>query len=303
MKTINVITLMAVGFITAVVIPNAAAQTNPFAGFVVLAELHSVGDMDTAYDARFPGRFAMVHNPNVRIADVYLGPTDLVGQEFPLVPHGVAPRAADELTTLGYWEGRMAKAEFQPGLRMVLFVVRAKDYGPPPDNPDHPIYHQHSLTNFLHVPYRSVFYRLYQGMVFERPDTERFEMMKEWGEAMRSFSKIEASQQRTTILKEQVRSRNPLVAVTAVHLFKRLYPDEALTFFDQNVLEPGIDFHARLAIDQELCLERGQQWLQSKRLQLTPLLEQEAQEVREGKNLLKFREDMIRGRSWLRGGR
>lgn len=131
---------------------------------------------------------------------------------------------------------------------------------------------------------------------------DQFKRRLDWAESIKRFNGIKDANDRIAYLKQVICSENPLLAVTAVHLFKRFYPQEAEKYFDEIILAPGVPVYARLAMDHEFCLSRGQAWVNGKQKELEPILEKEAPEMPEGTGLLSFRKQMIDNGSWF-GGR
>lgn len=288
MKTIviillNTLTLISISF---------AEQPNVFDGNLALIEVVSVEKLDPSQAKGYVINTDLVHNPIARVIEVYDGAVDLINKSFPFTPPPYLTGEPNMLThsDLGF-DGVVPAKNFSVGDRAVLTLYYRKDFD---------IMKKH--YNPYNFPDKSVFFTLHApGFAFEKAWPDRFKRRLEWAEAIKRFNSINDDAERITYLKQSIQNDNPLLAVTAVHLLKRFYPTKAIDHFDKIIFAPGTPVYARLAIDHEFCLSRGQTWVNGKQKELEPILEKEAPEVPEGKGLLSFRKQMIDNVSWFGG--
>jgi len=139
------------------------------------------------------------------------------------------------------------------------------------------------------------------GFQLDKVRPEQFEKRLSWAEKIKHFNDIKEDEDRIVLLKQSIQNENPLIAVSAVHLFSRFYPAAAEEYFDEIILAPETPFHARLAIDHEFCLSRGQAWVGGKQKELESILDKESSAIPEGMgtSLLGFRKQMIQNGSWF----
>jgi len=268
-------------------------ETRLFDGYLALVEVVSVEQLDPSKAEGHVIKTGLVHNPIGKIIEVFEGPIDLVGTSFPLTP---PPYITAEPNTLTHshlsFDGVVPEKNLPIGGRAVLTLHHRKDFNPDQSN--------HNPYNF---PDQSVFFMLHgSGFALDKTWPELFQRRLAWAEAIKRYNAFETEKERVVFLKNALRSENSLLAVSAVHLFKRFYPREALDHFDDIILAPGVSIYARLAIDHELCLTRGQAWVEGKQKELDQALENETLDVPEAKEILGFRRQMIDNKSWF-GGR
>lgn len=261
---------------------------------LVLIEVVSVQPFDSSKDDRFVVKTKdRVHEAIGKVVDVFDGPEDLVGETFPLAspPYTVMERGPESLTpNVLEFEGVADKNLLPVGARMVLPVMRIKDYN-------------YAKQNHFGFPDRSVFFTIIgTGFQLDKVLPEQFKKRLDWAEAIKHFNMLGGEDDRMAYLKDSIRSENPLLAVTAVHLLKRYDPQDAEEYFGKIVLDPGVSVYARIAMDHELCLSLGQTWIDGRQEELEPILQEEAAEVSDGQRLLSFRKQMIENGSWF-GGR
>ncbi len=261
---------------------------------LVLIEVVSVEPFDSSNDDRFVVKSKeRVHQAIGKVIDVFDGPLNLVGKTFPLASplYTEGTREPESLTpNVLEFEGISDKQLLPVGSRMVLPVMRIEDYN-------------YAKYNHFGFPDRSVFFLLFgTGFQLDKVMPDRFDRRLDWAKAIKRFNGIEEDEDRVTFLKKSIRNENPLLSVSAVHLLKRYFPQLAEEYFDEIILASGTPFHARLAIDHEFCLSRGQAWVSDKQKELEPILEREAAEALKGTRLMSFRKQMIDNGSWF-GGR
>lgn len=273
----------------------SAQKVSLFDGNLALVEIVKAEPFDASLDKSYVvASKPRVHNLIGSVNEIYDGAESLLNTQFPMTP---PPRYLGDPEKLTHdqlsFEGVADANRINVGAKGILILFHRKDIDPMKPN-----------FNPYRFPDRSIFFALLAkpGFTFDNVLPEFFSTQKSWAEAIKQFNTIEDDNDRIAYLKQAIRSENPLLAVTAVHLFKRFYPQEAEKYFDEIILAPGVPVYARLAMDHEFCLSRGQAWVNGKQKDLEPILEKEAPEVPEGTGLLSFRKQMIDNGSWF-GGR
>jgi hypothetical protein len=274
--------------------PVCAEGSQVFDAYLTLIEIDSTEPFDASGKNGYTVKSkARVHNVIAKVIKVFDGPSDLLNKKFPLTPPPYLEGSPDELThdQLSF-EGVADANKLSVGSTAVQVLYYRKDFNPRDRN-----------FNPFSFPDRSVFYILYgNGIVLDTVWLELFELRLDWAKAINQFNGIEEDEDRVAFLKQSIQNENPLLSVSAVHLLKRYFPQLAEEYFDEIILASGTPFHARLAIDHEFCLSRGQAWVSDKQKELEPILEREASEASMGTRLLSFRKQMIDNGSWF-GGR
>lgn len=263
-------------------------------GYLALVELVSVEEIDPSeVGAEHIIKTGLVNNPIGKVLEVYTGPEYIVGSLFPMTPPPHLEGEAEDLThTDVSFDGVFQGRKLPIGSKAVLNLHFRRDFDPRKQD-----------FNPFGFPDRSIFFVLYgSGFGFDNTWTDLFNRRLDLAKAIKRFNGIEEDDDRVAFLKQSVQNEAPLLSVSAVHLLKRFYPETAEEYFDEIIFAPGTPFFARLAIDHEFCLSRGQIWVNGKQKQLESILEKEASEVTEGSRLLSFRKQMIENGSWF-GGR
>ncbi len=234
-----------------------------------------------------------VHNLIGRVIEVYDGSTSLRGVEFPMTPPphllGEPGQLTHEYTSFG---GVADADKLDVGARAILILHHRRDVDPKRRN-----------FNPYRFPERSVFFALREApkFAFDRVFPEYFKAQVEWAEWIADLNKLDEARARVETLTRGIMEGSPLISVSAVHLFNRLYPDLAQESFDEFALAPGTPFFARMAIDHELCLSKGSTWVDGMQTELETILNNEASLVPFGSDLLNFRVNMIDNGSWFGG--
>ena len=274
--------------------PVCAEGSQVFDAYLTLIEIDSTEPFDASGKNGYTVKSkARVHNVIAKVIKVFDGPSDLLNKKFPLTPPPYLEGSPNELThdQLSF-EGVADANKLSVGSTAVQVLYYRKDFNPRDRN-----------FNPFSFPDRSVFYILYgNGIVLDTVWLELFELRLDWAKAINQFNGIEEDEDRVAFLKQSIQNENPLLSVSAVHLLKRYFPQLSEEYFDEMILASGTPFHARLAIDHEFCLSRGQAWVSDKQKELELILEREASEASMGTRLLSFRKQMIDNGSWF-GGR
>lgn len=213
------------------------------------------------------------------------------GLTFPHRSQGVQPRKdAKSLSILGFDRGTFSKNIAEHGTKVICVVIEAKDFGPPPPDPDYPIYEQYPIEQFMLCPKYSIFYVFFEPVIFETSVyKDLYEMHVEWAHAIKVGSQITDKKNLFTTLEEWAKGSNPLLGIHAIHLIARWFPDKIAKHYEEWILAPGLLPEVKLAIDQELCTKRGKNWGESeKREQWIAFLQSENPTTVEGTDLVNF---------------
>lgn len=238
-----------------------------------------------------PGVQYLLHKMVGKVIEVYDGSSDIIGVQFPLATPRYHLGKPEEMTFFGDFEGVAASDHVDVGSRVVTTFLHRRDYDVNNRN-----------FNPWRFPYRSIFFPLN-----ERPDLLYFDtwtpefhtIHKEWGTWIKSLNTLEEQELRIAHMKSGIASENSLIAISAVHLFKRLYPDDADLHFLKIIFSPGTRFLARLAIDHEFCLSNEKDWVAGGQKQLQPILFEQSKHEDQGEEHLQFRELMLANGSWF----
>lgn len=291
MKKIKRLVLSIIAVITS--ISCFAEDSISFDGYLVLIELVSVAKLDPSeVGPEHIIKKGLVHQPIGKVIEVYVGPEEIVGSLFPMTPPPHLEGQPEDLTHTDLaFDGVFHKKTIPVGSRALINLHYRENFDP-----------MSQKFNPFDLPDRSVFYTLYgSSFAFDTGHPALFKTRFDWAEAIKQFNRIEEGDDRIVFLKEAIHSENPLLAVSAVHLLNRFYPQSAEEYFDEIVLAAETPFYARLAIDHEFLLSRGQAWVKDKQKELESILGKEASSVSNGEFLLSFRKQMIDNGSWFGG--
>ncbi len=260
-------------------------------GYLVLVEIISVDPFEPAPDSFYSGdpTVKYVYKPIGRILEVYSGPDTLLGKDLNLASPLVGMRKPDDLIHMYLnYDGVHPEAQSPVGAHAVIAVMSAKDLDS-----------NNIMTlsrNAFGFPYRSVFFRSHpsaNNIFYHRQYPEVVTAAKKWGAIVKGFNETANKADRISYLKRMIHNELPIVAVTGVHLIMRQYPNEASKYFDDIILREDTPFLARLAIDHEFCIARGQEWVKGGQIKLSELLAKEAEGNDVRLELLYFRNEMI----------